>query len=148
MRARRDKLPMPSEHEEQAAVVDWWGWNCKRWGLDERLLIAIPNAAKRSYALAARLKAEGMRSGCPDLFLARPRPLIDDTEPAFCGLWIEMKRLDGKPSQAQLEMADLLRRQGYSVVIAKGAQEAIRAIEGYLGPGQVQERAKLRSGAI
>jgi len=152
---RRVARPIPTEHQEQAAVVQWWQSYARTRGLDVRLLIAIPNAQK--HIRSARNPAaayqhainEGMQPGTPDLMLAMPKTvkgsrlpkLRKETPPvpihyidiAFHGLFLEMKRTKGsKTAPEQLEMADLLRRQGYNVVICKGADEAIRAIRGYV----------------
>lgn len=153
-RAQRDcrKALVASEYQEQAKVIEWWGWNHKKWGLDERLLYAVPNGAhlagndKQRAIQMKKLKKQGLRTGALDLNLDVPLwrrvgtstgvcdPVLwNDPQRLFSGLRIEMKRKGGKPSQAQREFADLLRRQGYSVVIAQGATEAIRTIEAYLG---------------
>lgn len=122
MRARRVQ---PTEHQEQSAVIQWWDTYAPTKGLDPRLLIAVPNAAKRSYRLAAMLKAEGMRSGYPDLILDLPHPV-------FHGMRVEMKAADGRVSPDQREYHDLLRCQDYNVITAFGADEAIRAITAYV----------------
>ena len=133
---RARKAPVASEHAEQKALCDFWRLYSKSKGLDERLLFAIPNAAKRSYKLAAYLKAEGLRAGCPDMFLAMPKFVrgCQPQELMFAGLFLELKRKGAaKPPKTQLEFADMLRRQGYNVVICQGgADEAIRAIRAYL----------------
>ena len=126
-KAKKAKGPPVSEHAEQVAVIGWWESYAATHNLDYRLLLAIPNGGQRHIAVATKLKAEGVRSGVPDLFLAVARWDIK-----AAGLWIELKGARGKPTHNQLEYADLLRRQGYHVVIAWGAAEAIRAITGYL----------------
>jgi hypothetical protein len=63
--------PAPSEHAEQAALVAWADGHAGRLPA-LGLLLAIPNGARTSMSVARRLKAEGLRKGCPDLFLAQP----------------------------------------------------------------------------
>jgi len=127
------KKPVLSEYAEQKAVIDWWAIFCKTRGLDERLLFAIPNGthlAGNSQARAIKmnmLKRQGLRVGCPDLMLAVRNYSL------FWGLFIEMKRIGGKAEEHQIDYCDLLRRQGYNVVIAQGSEEAIRAIKAYVG---------------
>ena len=41
------------------------------------LIFAIPNGGKRHIGTARKLKAEGVRSGVPDIFLACPRMPYD-----------------------------------------------------------------------
>ena len=42
-----------------------------------------------------------------------------------------MKRLDGKLSEEQQGMSNVLRGVGYNVIVALGADEAIRAVKAY-----------------
>lgn len=148
-RSKAPQAPEPSETQEQQAVLQWWASYAPTKGIDERLLFAIPNGSvlagdSRHRAIQmARLKREGLRVGVPDLMLAWPKhgicsqktndATISWSQPLFFGLYVELKRKGGKASPDQLEMADLLRRAGYSVVIAIGFDEARQAIVGYLG---------------
>lgn len=126
------KRPLPTESQEQQAVIAWWASYARTKQLDPRLLFAIPNAAKRSYGLAARMRKEGLRSGVPDLMLTLPKTGHNGAGwSLFSGLFIEMKRIGAKPSPEQLAYIDLLRRQGYNALICYGADEAIRAIKAY-----------------
>lgn len=133
MVAKGAKTPVASEYHEQKAVMDWWHVYSMMKLIDYRLLFAIPNGAhlagnsQHRAIQMNKLKASGFRSGVPDLMLA-----ITHSGNDFSGLFIELKRVGGKPSPLQLEFTDLLRRQGYCVVIAQGSEEAIRAIKGYL----------------
>jgi len=135
---------VPTETQEQSALIQWWAMYAASRKIDQRLLLSIPNGAvlagdaRRRAMQMARLKREGLRPGVPDLMLAIPRVERHGRDAngwpvtIFNGLFVEMKRIGGKPTKDQLEMADLLRRQGYNVVIAEGYDEARRAIEGYL----------------
>ena len=146
------KAPAPTEAMEQQALITWWRWWCKTKGLDERLLFAIPNGAvlagdarKRAIQMN-NLKKTGLQAGLPDLMLAIEKSINDDAKGIpypekvafmnpivlFHGMFIELKRIGGKLSPVQLEMCDLLRRSGYNVIVAQGADEAIRAIKAYL----------------
>ena len=122
----------PTEHASQCAVIEWWGWNCKRWKLPPYALFAVPNGGARHIAVAAKLKAEGVRAGVPDLLLA----VTVGNEPfrIECpGLFIEMKKKPNKPSKEQVAVIDYLRGGGYDVCVCYSADEAITAIEAYLG---------------
>lgn len=119
-------LPAPSEAQEQEAVITWARCNANRLpGLD--LLFHIPNGEARPTAAGRRLKAQGVQPGVPDLFL----PV---TCGRFHGLWIEMKRADrsNHPTPLQAAWIERLRQNGYLVVVAYGADEAIAAIAHYL----------------
>jgi hypothetical protein len=121
-----------TEHAEQAALVAWADGHAGRLPA-LGLLLAIPNGARTSMSVARRLKAEGLRKGCPDLFLAQPRPARGGG-PGYAGLWLEMKRTRGgrvAPEQRQWHTA--LLAAGYDVRVCRGWVEAATAILIYLG---------------
>lgn len=121
----------PSEHASQAAVCDWWRLACKGYGLPEFALFAVPNGGARHPAVGRKMKAEGVRAGVPDLFLASVRYWTGGH--ALCGgLWIEMKRRPNKPSAEQEAVILYLRQRGYHVCVCYSAEEAIKAISAYL----------------
>lgn len=115
------------EHQEQAALIKWWSFACKLYGLTEEMLFAIPNGGLRQIQVAMKLKAEGVRSGVPDLMLAVPKG-------EFHGLFIEMKKSEGgRASDSQKTMMRGLISLGYKAVICHGWLAAKRCIEQYLG---------------
>jgi hypothetical protein len=108
----KDKLPVPTEHDEQKRFV-WWF----RVQYPMVKIIAIPNGGARSKATAGRLKAEGVTPGVPDLFIPEWR------------LWIEMKRTKGgSVSKEQKIMIDYLQSVGYSVKLCFGFDDAIKQV--------------------
>lgn len=117
----------PSEHEIQVALFEWLDAYLPTVGVDPRLAWATPNGGHRHPAVAAKLKAEGVRAGVPDVTIAVPRH-------GFHGFYCELKAKRGRPSEKQLELVTLLRQQDYNVVIAKGLDEAMTAIKAYLRP--------------
>lgn len=119
-----------SESRSQQALIRWWNYAHKGLGVsDARVLMAFPLQGARTAANGARMKSEGMRTGTPDLFLAVPRQHTDGDSP---GLFIEMKRLTGKSTEAQQQMQSLLSAQGYRVEVCHSTDEAIRTITEYL----------------
>jgi hypothetical protein len=107
-------LPTPSEHSEQVAFVQWF-----RLQFPGVLIFAIPNGAHLAGTIAqraaqvARLKAEGMLPGVPDLEIPE------------WNLYIEMKRQrGGRLSADQVRIHDALRRAGKRVIVAKGWEDA------------------------
>lgn len=118
------KAPVPTEHAEQVNLVKWFDLQHK--ALRGRL-VAIPNGGDRHPVVAAKLKAEGVRKGYPDLQLLVPAN-------GYHGLLIELKRVKGgrvEPEQA--DWLDWLNQQGYMAIVCRGADEAREAIKGYLG---------------
>ena len=113
------------------------------WGL----LFHIPNggtrgATERDRAIAGgKLKAEGVRSGVPDLFLPVPRH-------GMHGLWVEMKKpsllnpkwtreesIEAATSDSQKIWLAGLKEQGYATYVAFDWIEARDCIEIYLRGG-------------
>ena len=117
-----------SESREQQALVSWYRQAGRRLlGLPESaLLIAIPNGGARSAITGARLRAEGVVAGVPDLLLAWPSG-------GRAGLWIELKRTrGGRLSAAQEAVIDDLRSCGYAVAVALGWLRAAEIIVRYV----------------
>ena len=123
---RAKKLSSPLEHAEQVALCQWF--HLQYPSLRGRL-IAIPNGGHRNKATAARLKAEGVRAGVLDMFLLVARH-------GYHGLWIEMKRRDGVPSDVTDEQRDFIKTaqaEGYSAHVCYGWDKASEVIRIYLG---------------
>lgn len=108
------------EHTIQKTCVDWF--DLQYSGL---LLYAIPNGGKRSKAQAGKLKAEGVRAGVPDLYLA----VVTQTYP---GLYIETKTTSGQPSDEQLIAHAYLRAQGYQVELVRNLEQFQAVVNEYL----------------
>ena len=86
----------------------------------------IPNGGRRDAITGARLKAEGVVAGVPDIFLAVPRQ-------GFHGLYVELKRQKGGSLESSQEhIIARLRQAGYRVEVCMGWWEAREAIENYL----------------
>lgn len=107
---------VPSEHFEQREFVSWFRKTHK--GVR---IFAIPNGGQRSLAAAGRLKAEGVSSGVPDLFIPAWR------------LWVEMKRIKGgKLSSEQKDWIAYLESVGFCCIVGKGAEDAMGQIQDFL----------------
>ena len=111
------------EHQEQVKLFKWLD---KAVAFIPQLAVAyaIPNAAKRSPRLGAYMKAEGLRSGVPDICI--PAPSGD-----YCGLYIEMKIGKNKPTAAQLSWIEALRIVGHRVEVCYSEKAAIDIILDY-----------------
>lgn len=111
-----------TEHEEQCLLIKWFDLQHR-----DKILFAIPNGGQRNLLVAKKLKAEGVRAGVPDLFLAYPTS-------EWNGMFIEMKReKGGTVSQAQRLMMSSLMDYGYKCVVCHGFDEAKEEIKKYLG---------------
>lgn len=89
-------------------------------------MFAIPNGGKRDSRTAARMKAEGVKAGVPDICL--PSPVGD-----FAGMYIELKVGDNQPSNDQNKWHMALSRASYVVKLCYGWEEARDEIITYLG---------------
>ena len=98
--------------------------------------MAIPNGGARHIAVARKLKAEGVKPGASDLFLALPVP----HGPA--GLWIEMKAPDGVVSPNQKDFIELMQWAGYRAIVCWSADEAITEITNYLNRYRLSKTPK------
>lgn len=100
------------EHQEQVRLVTWLETKHP-----EHRVFAVPNGGKRSKIAAMKLKAEGVRSGVPDLFIPSLK------------LFIEMKKpVGGTVSKNQKEWLSYLSRIGYSAEVANGFEEAKKIV--------------------
>ncbi|MCL2071595.1 MAG: VRR-NUC domain-containing protein [Oscillospiraceae bacterium] len=108
-------------------MFQWAAWNKSKYP-ELSLLHAIPNGGYRPITTAARLKAEGVRAGVPDICLPVARQ-------GYNGLYIELKAPKGRVQANQREWLQDLSEQGYKAVVAYGFEEARTVIEDYLREG-------------
>lgn len=102
-----------TEHVEQREFVSWF-----RKTYPAIRILAIPNGSQRSRTTGARLKAEGVVAGVPDLLV-----------PAW-NLWIEMKRADGgSVSTQQKDWHVYLVSVGHTVLVCAGFSQAKEKVE-------------------
>ncbi|MDR2207141.1 MAG: VRR-NUC domain-containing protein [Flavobacteriaceae bacterium] len=110
------------EHILQVSCVKWFGLQFPKL---TSLLMAIPNGGQRNKIVGAKLKAEGVRKGCPDLFLAIAKN-------GFNGLFVELKYGKNKPTEHQKIMIEKLRAEGYLVEVIYDFKEFQGLIKNYL----------------
>ena len=120
----RKKMPCPTEGVEQATLFSWAQMRTY-WYPELTLMFHIPNGGKRSKAEAGRFRAEGVKSGVPDLCLPVPRG-------QYHGLYIEMKTESGHTSDEQEWWGERLQAQGYVWRVCHGWQAAVAVLEWYL----------------
>ena len=92
------------------------------------LIFHVPNGGHRLKAVAAKLKAQGVKAGIPDLVLPMARG-------GFFGLYIEFKATppyDAAISDSQHERIRKLNAQGYLAVVCRGHFDAMEQIRAYL----------------
>ena len=91
-----------TEHDIQVNCVNYF-----RLRYLKGLIFAIPNGGQRNVIVAAKLKAEGVLSGVPDL-------CIPIAKKGYNGLYIELKNgKAGKVSDNQQTIMGKLQNEGY-----------------------------------
>lgn len=119
------------EHNHQATLFQWAALQEKRWP-ELRYLHAVPNGGHRHPATAGKLKAEGVKAGCPDVYL-------DVARHGFHGLRIELKAPKegklkaGRLSPEQAKWLEFLGQQGYLAAVCVGWEAARDTIISYMG---------------
>ena len=83
------------------------------------LLYAIPNAGKRPVYVGAKMKAEGLLPGMPDMCLPISRG-------GFNNLFVELKVGKNKPSPNQIYIINKLNEFGNLAVVCYG-QDQVKA---------------------
>lgn len=113
------------EGNEQVALMRWLQLqHPAAWALTYH----VPNGGRRDKVTAAKLKAQGVKAGIPDLKMAIARG-------GYFGLYIEFKATpphDAAVAKTQREILDLLAAEGYLAVVCKGMAAAMSAIIKYL----------------
>jgi len=113
-----------SESEEQQTLIEWATVMARKYP-EYSLLFHIPNGGARSKATAGKLKAEGVKTGVPDLFLPVARA-------GFHGLFIELKVKPNKTTENQDKWIAALKEQGYKVEVCYGWREASKVLDEYI----------------
>jgi hypothetical protein len=118
------RRPAAHEHEIQVALFAWVdSEDTMRAHPELGLFHAIPNGGHRAPAVAAKLKAEGVRSGPLDTHLPIARG-------GYHSLWIELKKPGGSLSPSQRDWLAGLTRHGNKVEIHttwEGARDELLA---------------------
>lgn len=129
-----------TEHNEQTAVINWADSNIYRFP-ELEWLYAIINGIPLNGSPAQKgrvinyMKAEGMKPGISDLCLPSARG-------GYFGLYLEMKRGDGKVRDGQNEFLEFVSQQGYYDAVCYSADEAIALLEWYLEQDRTKPKVK------
>lgn len=113
------------EAEHQRALFTWARLSERRIP-ELRWLFHVPNGERRDARTGAMLKAMGVKSGVPDVWLPIPRA-------GHIGVVIEMKAPGGRQATgAQGEWIDQLRSVGWLAGVCHGWHEARATLCAYL----------------
>lgn len=120
-----------TEHEHQRAFIQWCAAMTHFY--PELILVhATPNAGKRGIKTAAMMKAEGLRSGFPDVGIPVSRA-------GYHGLYIEFKKYGNYPTPEQRFYLKMLTLQGNLCAVAYEHEAAENFVQSYLNGSIVQQ---------
>ncbi|UTZ44538.1 VRR-NUC domain-containing protein [Vibrio campbellii] len=85
---------------------------------------AVPNGGHRTKRAAKLMPYEGQKKGTPDICIPDPRG-------KYHGMFLEVKTDKGTASKEQKAKAELYRKRGYYVVIAKGFAKCMDELAKY-----------------
>jgi uncharacterized protein YlzI (FlbEa/FlbD family) len=115
------KRPSDNEHRIQCACVRLF-----RYLYPKLVIYAIPNGGQRNSIEAAKLKAEGVLAGVPDLHIPIPNN-------EYHSLYVEMKNgKKGILSDKQNDMIERLRSYGNKVVVCRSVDDFEKEVKEYL----------------
>jgi len=123
-----NKLPEPSEYEQQCAVFRFAELMSDEYP-ELEMLVGSMNGVRLTIGQAVKAKKAGMKKGYPDLSL-------DVARGKYHGLRIELKKKKGDVrSWDQAMWLAWLTEQGYYAVVAKGEDEAKEILMRYITGG-------------
>ena len=120
---------------------------------------AIKNEEKSGSAVVGgRFKASGVKSGVHDILLPIASTCYEKGEKVglqigisfnkikssvnYSGLFLEMKKLDGRPSEDQLAFGLSMQEEGYAWEVCYGWEHGVSVIKAYLDGSFVQKDAE------
>lgn len=112
------------EHNSQVALFHWAFLERRKYP-ELELMFAVPNGGQRNKIVAAKLKAEGVKAGVPDIMLPVARG-------KYHGMALEMKAAKGRISDEQKYWHERLAVQGYYVAVCYSFDAARIELENYL----------------
>jgi len=127
---KKPNPPAGPKRTEHAEAVTFW----KMVKLHEnrypalKLLFAVPNGGGRHPAIAAKLKAEGVRPGVSDYLCLAPCQ-----DHIYAGLALELKTIEGTATKEQREFLAACKNSGWHAVVAHGWVDAWRVVCDHVG---------------
>ena len=115
---------MNEEHEHQKALFHW-AKVMENQHPELALLYANPLGGYRPKRTAAKMKAEGVKAGVPDITLPVARH-------GYHGLYIELKTERGRVTPEQRQWMWALYQQGYLALVCRGWEHARDLLLTYL----------------
>ncbi|MCL2596246.1 MAG: VRR-NUC domain-containing protein [Paludibacter sp.] len=108
------------EHNLQVGCINWF-----RLQYPKYIIYAIPNGGQRNAIVAAKMKAEGVLSGTPDL-------CIPVAKGGYHALYIELKVGKNKPTNNQISVMEKLQNEGYKCEVCYSFDEFQKIVAEYM----------------
>jgi hypothetical protein len=126
---------IPTEHEEQVKYFQYLKIMEHKYPL-LAIAHASPNGSLRNKIVAKKIKAEGGKTGIPDIFI----PIANDQ---YSGLFIELKRVKRSVlSEDQKFIINCLNDNGFLAIVCYGAQDAYNTTMFYLRNMKMTQKTK------
>ena len=106
---------VPDEHGLQVTLLNYLLQAHQK----DLYCFAIPNAGKRGFQTAARMRAEGLRAGVADLCVMMQKGRV---------CWLELKSEKGRSSSAQNSFGEICKVLGHSYAVVHNFDEALDAL--------------------
>lgn len=132
-----EQLATGSESGEQKALFLWAALSVGKYPA-LAYMFAVPNGFFATIAQKGKMKAEGLRSGVPDIFLPCVMCSPIDGKIMWSGCFIELKlekyrnRKNGGCSEEQLDFINYAASAGYYTKVCYNWEEAKDTIVSYL----------------
>lgn len=120
-----ERLASSNTEAAHQTALFCWAALAKKDRPELEWLFHVPNGGARSKATAGQLKAQGVKSGVPDLFLPIPRSV-------YHGCFIEQKVYPNTPSDNQWKWLKFLEDQGYYVQVSYDWEKSKEILLTYL----------------
>lgn len=107
-----------SEHQLQTLVLE----HLRLRAVPNAFWFAIPNAARRTFGTASRMKAEGLTAGIADICI-----MLEGGRT----LWLELKSGKGRQSDHQKGFQAICDRLGHTYLLARSLDEVIGQLKAF-----------------
>ena len=107
-----------TEEGHQKALAQWLDLRGLNW-------FHPPNGGQRNAIVAAKLKAQGVKAGVPDVIITSRIP----SRPDVRGGGLELKTPRGTLRQAQRDWLDALEQDGWVCLVGYGWKDAVEQIK-------------------
>lgn len=122
--ARQTDRQFRYEHDLQVALFDWAETAVCDFP-ELAMMYAIPNGGHRHKSVAAKLKAEGVKAGVPDVHLPVARG-------GYHSLYIELKVGTNQPTEAQRDWLARLAAHGHRTAVCRDLESVQALLVEYL----------------